>query len=36
VHVSLLLEVPAEFVDDMQQRWCVDVETGSRVFDLFR
>jgi hypothetical protein len=34
--VSLLLEVPAEFVEDMQQRWGVKVEAGSRVFDLFR
>jgi hypothetical protein len=36
VRVSLLLEVAAEFVEDMQQRWGVQVERGSRVFDLFR
>jgi hypothetical protein len=36
VCVALLLEVPREFVDDMQQRWGVEVEPGCRAFDLFR
>jgi hypothetical protein len=36
VRVALLLQPPQEFVEDMQQRWGLEVEPGSRVFDLFR
>jgi hypothetical protein len=36
VRLVLLLVVPPEFVQDMQQRWGTTIEPGSRVFDLFR
>jgi hypothetical protein len=36
VRVALLLAVPDEFIEDMQQRWGVDLEPSSSVFDLFR
>jgi hypothetical protein len=35
-HLAEVTQVPEEFVADMRDKWGVDVEQGSKVFDMFR
>jgi hypothetical protein len=34
--LSELTDPPAEFIEDMKEKWGVGIEPGTKVFDLFR
>jgi hypothetical protein len=36
VGLATQLDIPPEFVEDMQSKWGVELEPSSKVFDLFR
>jgi hypothetical protein len=36
VHLAEVTQVPEEFVSDIRDKWGLEIEQGSKVFDLFR
>jgi hypothetical protein len=36
LRLAELTEPPTEFIEDMRDKWGVEIEPGTKVFDLFR